>query len=487
MHILMAREPLQKEIGLAKATKHYLVSIEGLPSARVHDIVIRDDGARALVASLRHDAVEAMMLDGVDVRPGQRFEQVPQTAQLSIGSHLFGRVVNALCDPLDDKGAFPPKNTDLVLQREAGDIASREAITEQLLTGYMMTDTVLPIGRGQRQLFMGPVHSGMDAFCREIIKNQANQNMVCIYVTVGKTPEQVERLAASMFAEGTSAEYTCIIAGTSEDSAPMNIIAPSVGLLAAEQFCDEGRDVLLVIDDLYTHAKYLREIALLEGQLPGRESYPGDIFFQQAHLIERAGNFVGKASITLLPLLQTDMESYTDLIMTNIMGTTDGHTSFSSVDYAQGTFPPVHDDESVTRVGKHTQSIVQKQLSTAVTSLLSDAKEQERFARFGTQLSEASRAVINMGEIMRALLNQTEGVRLYRDVQVVLLSLVFTTFVNKKDVAFFQKYFDTLCATIHDDKKMQKVREQVMSGKDFNSFIKEVEKNTALLNKACRQ
>lgn len=468
-----------------KAIKQYLVSIEGLPSARVHDLIFREDGARALVSSLRHDAVEAMMLDNVDVRPGQRFELADTDRDLYIGSQLFGRVVNAVCDTVDDAGALPPKNTRLVLQREAGHIAERARVTEQLLSGYAMVDTVLPIGRGQRQLFMGPVQSGMDAFCREVIQNQAGRDMVCVYVTVGKTPEQIDRLATDLYSTAAK-EYTCIVAGTSEDTAPMNTIAPSVGLLIAELLAQDGKEVLVVLDDLYTHAKYLREIGLLEGKLPGREAYPGDIFFQQAHLIERAGSFGDRASITLLPLLQTDPESNTDLIMTNVMGTTDGHVSFSPVAFAQGQFPPIVHEESVTRVGKHTQTTVQKQLSTAIVTLLGDAKEQERYAQFGTQLSEATRDMINTASIMHFLLDQVEGVRYDRDTQTVLLALVFTTFATGKQVAFFEAHLSTLVSLVEQDALFADARRAVSNAKSFSLFLNGLEKLVPKLQAACQ-
>lgn len=481
----MRNQPLQKEVGLVRATKHYLVSIEGLPSARVHDIVESEDGARALVGSLRHDAVEAMMLDNTDIRPGQRFSLTDATMQLSIGTHLFGRIVNALTDPLDGKGALPPKNAPLVLERDAGEVAGRHPITEQFLTGYMMTDTVLPIGRGQRQLLMGPIQSGVDTFCREVIQHQVGREMACIYVTVGKTPTYVRRFAERLYA-GPAKEYACIIASTSEDTAPLNSIAPSVGMQVAESLCAQGTDVLLILDDLYTHAKYLREIGLLTGRLPGRESYPGDIFYQQAHLIERAGSFSDKRSITLLPVLQTDMESYADLIMTNVMGTTDGHLSFSSKRYAQGIFPPIKETESVTRVGKHTQSIVQKQLSTAITTLLADVAEQKRFVQFGTQVSEATRSLLHMGDIVRMLLDQDEGVRFEKDIQVLLLGLVFTTFVEGKEVEVFKKDAVALGGAFVKDIAFMDIRESVHSAPDLNTFLQLLETRMPVFSKICQ-
>jgi len=266
----MSHPLLNKEIGLVRATKHYLASIEGLPSAHIHDIVENEDGHRALVTGLSHDAVEVMLLDAIDVRPGEQFELHDQENQLAIGDFLMRRVISALGDPVDGKGALPPKNAPIVLERDAGDLARRAPIEKQLLTGYAMVDTVLPIGRGQRQLFMGPPQSGTETFCREIIENQAGSNTVCIYATIGKSPAMVRRLADALF-DGEAHQNTFIIAGTSDDSAPLNIIAPAVAVYMAEWFAEQGRDVLMVLDDLYTHAKYLRERALLETDTPRKK------------------------------------------------------------------------------------------------------------------------------------------------------------------------------------------------------------------------
>lgn len=476
---------LQKEVGLVRATKHYLASIEGLPSARVNNIIVNTQGQRALVTALSHDAVEVMLLDGGEVRPGDQFELSPQEDRLSIGSYLMGRVINALGDPIDGKGALPPPNTPLMLEQEAGDLARRAPITQQLTTGYAMVDTVLPIGKGQRQLLMGPVQSGTDVFCREVIRNQENTNTICMYVAIGKPAMYVYRLAEDLYA-GPSRQHAMILASTSEDGAAHNAIAPAVAMLYAEHFSREGKDVLVIFDDLYTHAKYLREIGLLEGRLPGRDSYPGDIFYQQAHLIERAGSFTTGGSITLLPLLQTDIESTTDLIMTNIMGTTDGHLQFSSGLYAQGTFPPVLEAESVTRVGKHAHTFIQKQLSTTIATLLADAREQERFAQFGSQVSEATQTILTNGAIVRFLLNQAIGNRIAADVQAIVLSLVLTTFSDKKNLEFFRNHRSQIVACAEGDGCTQ-LREQVFTGKDFGEFLASVEKSAQLFEDACRK
>jgi F-type H+-transporting ATPase subunit alpha len=257
-------------------------------------------------------------------------------------------------------------------------------------------------------------------------------------------------------------------------------------MLVAEELCAQGMDVLLVVDDLYTHAKYLREIGLLMGRLPGRESYPGDIFYQQAHLIERAGSFADKHSITFLPVLQTDMESTTDLIMTNVMGTTDGHVTFSSKQYAQGVFPPIRETESVTRVGKHTQSVVQKQLSTAVTTLLSDVAEQERYVQFGSQSSETTQTLLHMGHSVRKLLDQDEALRLPVDVQAVLVGLVFTTFIEGKDENFIDANIRPLTELILHSPACEALRTAVVEAKKLEDFLQMLEKEKEMFLKVCQ-
>lgn len=481
----MSSESLVHEIGIVKAVKQYLVSIEGLPSAHVHDMIERDDGARALVSSLRHDAVEAMMLDQCDVAPGQTFLLKKQVPQLYFGTRLLGRVVNALCDPLDGKGALPPKNTHLILDKMAGVVAQRALVTKQLETGYAMTDTVLPIGKGQRQLLMGPVQSGVEVFAMQVAKQQADIDTICIYVLVGKQPSYIERVARELISSDAGTRSVVIACGAYAGT-PQNTIAPAVGVSLAEYFAEKGSHVLLVLDDLYTQAKYIREISLHEGQLPGRESYPGDIFYRQAQLIERAGSFRDAGTITMLPILQTDMEGHTDLITTNIMGTTDGHLAFSSSLYAQGVFPSIVDDESVTRVGRHTQCPVQKQLSTAIVTTLSQAREQERVSQFGSELSGAAADAVRVGKILRVLLRQEVASRMRWQVTTTLLALPFTTLATEKDADFFSTYRKKLVDALQTDKACRAVVEQIEDTPDLAAFLETVEGIVPVLRTICQ-
>jgi F-type H+/Na+-transporting ATPase subunit alpha len=475
-----------KEIGIVQATKQYLVSIQGLPSVRVHDVVVHQHGMRGIVTSLTHDVARVMMLDQGEVKPGQQFDLTQQINQLSLGEHLFGRVINPLGDPIDGASSFPTRNANIVLDKDAGDLASREQITQQLETGFIVVDTLLPIGVGQRQLLMGPVQSGTGAFVQRVIEHQTNTGVVCVYAAIGKSAVYVRRMADALFATDAK-KNTVIVASFSHDTAPLNTITPAVALQVAEFFCDRGKDVLLILDDMYTQAKYLREISLLEGRLPGRDSYPGDIFYQQAHLIERAGNFLGKGSITMLPVLQNDIEGDVDLITTNVMGTTDGHVSFSPSLASQGKFPPIVVDASVTRVGKHTQSIVQKQMATRVTQLLTEAEEQERFGQFGTRITEHGKSIIAQAHIIRQLMDQEETARMSKSTQAILLALPLTSFMHDAPINENVRMLEQLSVIIASDVQFQDLHKMVFDAATLEDFLKEVEKNHKKLKIVCQK
>jgi F-type H+-transporting ATPase subunit alpha len=483
---LQTDEQLRHEVGYVRSVKQYLLALEGLPSARINDIITDEQtGKRALIVGITEDSAEAMLLDPLDLRPGQRFALSDQEHQLAFGDYLLGRVVNTLGEPIDGKTGFPLKNVSLSLENEAKGISFRDPISQQFLTGMPVIDTLLPIGKGQRQLLMGPVRSGIDVFLKEVIKNQEHRNTICIYAAIGRPLSYIRELASDIL-QGPAASYTVVLAAPSDETSPLISIAPSVALLMAEYFRDHGKEVLLILDDLYTHAKYLREIALLQGRLPGRESYPGDIFYQHSHLIERAGNYTGKGPITLLPVLQSDIESSTDLITTNVMGATDGHLSFSATLFSKGVFPPIVHQESVTRVGKHTQLQVQKELSTAIMLSLAQYREQERYTHFGGQGTEESREILLRGTVLGELLSQEIGTHISHEAQAIVLGLPLTTFLKNHDLEFFKKYKHQLYTTAHEHKDLEQLRHMVGEKKTIQEFLKQLEGKIAIIEKSCQ-
>jgi F-type H+-transporting ATPase subunit alpha len=299
-----------------------------------------------------------------------------------------------------------------------------------------MVDTLLPVGRGQRELILCEPRSGKEQLFLDVIVSQKGKNVICIYAGIGRSDVEVKRFTEDVEANGAG-DYTIIVAATSNESAPMISITPSIASALAEFYRSKGRNVLLILDDLATHAKYSREIGLLAGRVPGRESYPADIFYQHSSIVERAGSFndqLAKGSITLLPVIETNIENFTNLIPTNVMSMTDGHILMSAALRAQGQYPAIEPDRSVTRVGRQTQTFIHKRLADKVRFLLADYHELERYARFGSELSAETQKKIKRGKVAEEILKQEPLEAIPPEVQIMLMALVFVGLFDKADV-----------------------------------------------------
>ncbi len=487
-NMIEEKKELNIEVGLVISVKKYLIALSGLPSAKINDILEDKNGNIALVTSLEDDFVKALMLNSVYKKPGDRFFLKGNKKIFSFGKHLFGRVINALGEPIDGKSNFLDKNASLQLNVVASGINSREFIKSQFNTGITFVDTLFPLGKGQRQLVFGPPRSGKTSFLKDVVINQQKQDTICIYVALGRPLDAVLRIAESVFKKNDG-KNTIFLAALSDDIPPLISIAPSVAFSIAEYFSKQGKDVLLILDDLGAHAKYVREIALLDGRLPGRESYPGDMFYQHAHLMERSGHFnkkFGGGSITLLPVLETEIKNSTDLIPTNLMSATDGHFSFSSSLRAQGYYPSIVEEQSVTRVGGHTQKLSQRQLANKILILLAEYKKQKEYTQFGSQLSKKTQEILHSGAVLEELLKQEifePGIE--PNIQVLLLSLVFTSFVLDKDKKFIEKNKKRIIKFISEDSEMEELRNLAKTDIQIKEFIDFLETKINLLEKIC--
>lgn len=481
---------IEGEIGFVIKAKGYLLTLEGLPSAKVNTVIVNALGQRALVTAFREDYVEAYLLDRGNARAGDQFVIRPGGILYSFGPHLFGRAINVLGEPIDGLSAFPQGSISLRMEAQAPSMSSRAQLVAPLVTGMPAIDVLVPIAKGQRQLIVGPVSSGKRAFLEAVIARQKNTEVVCIYVFIGRPVAYVEEVVARLHNQQGNKD-TIILVSFSDDPAPMVYLTPIVALELAESFSWEGKDVLVVLDDLGSHAKYFREMALLSGKVPGRESYPGDMFFQQARLLERGGRFnktLGEGSITILPVLETNIEDMTSLVSTNLISATDGHLFFSPLFHAEGHFPAVVPEQSITRVGRNTQNKLAKQLSIGVNALIAQFERERRYAQFGTQLSEQTRHLIAQGESMRIFLNQEPTAVLSLEVQVVLLTLVFSTMFDGKDAAFAKLNRDVLITAIANDAACEAVRSSVSRGNiSLEQFKKKVESIVPHLQSLCRQ
>lgn len=428
---------LKEEVGFIISRRDYLLYLEGLPSARINDVIISEKGGRALVSSLEGDKIQALMLEHQELKPGDLFKLDSKGIRIPLGNYLMGRTLNSIGFPIDGKQALPLDGPRLELEVRARGVRSRLAITEQLFTGSTLVDVLIPIGKGQRELLIGEARSGKSSFLLDMILNQKN-GVVCIYTAIGKPELEVKRFVNDIYSQGAQ-NYTIIVAATSSSPTPQIMIAPDTAFSIAEFFCREGRDVLLILDDLGVHAKYLREISLLSRLIPGRESYPGSIFYQHSHLMERAGRFKeagGASTITLLPVIETGLTDITGLIPTNLMSQTDGHILFSEALHAKGQYPAIDWSASVTRVGRQTQKPVQKLVSTYIRKLLARYKELELFSKFDTELGLETRTIIRQAGMILKLLKQEPHEFIDPNTQIILLSLAFIPSIIEKGTPF---------------------------------------------------
>lgn len=456
----MNQSKRKNEVGLVVKAKRYLITIEGLPSARVNDLLVDENGNRAIVRALSDEHVQALSLSEV-AHPGDRYTYVREDNHFYCGEELFGRVIDTFGQPIDNKGSFPPANVSLKLEVEAPGVEVREHIHEQLHTGLSMVDTLIPIAKGQRQLIFGPMRSGKSTFLTSTVQMQAEKGTVCIYTVIGKPINNLRKITDTIIAEAQPGSKNIVIAALSDEPASVIVLAPSVAFLLAEYFQRQGEHVLVILDDLDAHAKYLREIALLEGRLPSTESYPGDVFYQHAHLMERSGHFtkdIGGGSITALPVIQTDLKNFSDLIPTNVMACTDGHLSFLPQLRAEGIYPSISIEQSVTRVGRQAQKTLQKQVTRRVQTLLGSYRTQREYAKFSADLSEQAKEILRRGHLIEVALQQPPFSGRAIAVQVLLLGLIFTDFFVDKKENYLPKNREAILSVLAGREELESVR-----------------------------
>ncbi|MEK7617425.1 MAG: F0F1 ATP synthase subunit alpha [Patescibacteria group bacterium] len=478
------------EVGYVVNTRDFLVYLDGFPSVHINDLVESESGPRGWITSLSKDLVEVLMLDEGKVKPHDAFHLLPDALGLAVGEFLLGRAINPVGVPIDGKGQLQ-KTKDVKiypLDKPAPGIEAREFINEQFLTGITTVDSLIPIGKGQRELILGDAHSGKTQFLLDVIVNQKGSNVICVYASIGKSAVSVRNLIDSLRANNALA-YTIIVAASSSESAPLIFLTPKTAFTVAEYFQKQGKEVLLILDDLLIHAKIHREISLLSQRPPGKESYPGDTFHQHASLIERAGNFskeAGSGSITALPVAELNLSDFTTLIPTNLMAMTDGHLLFKSSLYAQGQRPSIDISLSVSRVGRQTQDRLSNLLSTKIRLLLAEAADLETIARFSSELPAQTRLTLLQKELIMEIIKQDPLTAIPKKIQLLLLSLPFTTFLQDKNKAFIEKYKKVLIEAFLKDPTLSKIGKGMDKIKTEEELIKILEGAGGVLTKICQ-
>jgi F-type H+-transporting ATPase subunit alpha len=397
--------------------------VYGLRDALMGEMIEFPDGVYGLAHNLEEDNVGCILLgDYSGIKEGDLVKTTGRIMEVPVGEALLGRVVNALGEPIDGKGPIAARQTRPVETRAPG-VVARQPVKEPLQTGLKVIDSMTPIGRGQRELIIGDRQTGKTAIAVDSIISQKGQGVQCIYVAVGQKVSTVARVAAVLEQHGAM-EYTTIVCASASDPAPQQYIAPYAGCSMGEYFRDKGQHALAVYDDLTKHAQAYRQISLLLRRPPGREAYPGDIFYLHAHLLERAAKLndeLGGGSLTAFPIVETQEGDYSAYIPTNIISITDGQIYLESDLFFSGFRPAMNVGISVSRVGGAAQTPAMRRVSGMLRLDLAYYQELQAFAQFATELDRATRAQLARGERMMELLKQPQYQPMPMEEQVVVL------------------------------------------------------------------
>ena len=386
--------------GIAKAS--------GLEKCMAGELVEFPNGAYGMAQNLEEETVSIVILgDDNGIKEGDIVKRTGKVVSVPVGSALIGRVVNALGEPIDGKGtieheAYRP------IEMPAPGIIDREPVNKPLQTGIKAIDSMIPIGRGQRELIIGDRQTGKTTIATDTILNQKGQNVICIYVAIGQKRSTVAQIVENLTLGGAM-DYTIVVSATASELAPMQYIAPYTGCTMGEHFMNQGKDVLVIYDDLSKHAVAYRAISLLIRRPPGREAYPGDVFYLHSRLLERAAHLSpekGGGSLTALPIIETQAGDVSAYIPTNVISITDGQIFLETELFNSGVMPAVNPGISVSRVGGNAQIKAMKKVSGSLKLLYSQYRELQSFAQFGSDLDADTKSRLALGERIVAVLKQ---------------------------------------------------------------------------------
>ena len=415
------------EIGFVQLVTHSVVQIEGLPGAILGEAVVFESGQAGQIVSLSPSLVEVLVLSNASVKVGTRVARTGERLAISVGERLLGKTVNSLGKLIGKQSPDGDHHETRPVDIHALGIDHRAKVSKPFETGVVVVDLMVPVGRGQRELIMGDRKTGKSQLLFLAAVAQAKSGGICVYAAIGKKKLEIRRVEEYLDTSG-ALPNTVIVASSSHDSAGEIHLTPYTAMTIAEYFRDQGRDVLVVLDDMTTHAKFYREVSLLGRRFPGRDSYPGDIFYTHSRLLERSGSFMinGKeVAITCLPVVETTQGDFTGYIQTNLMSMTDGHIYFDSDLYFAGRRPAVNTFVSVTRVGHQTQSRLRRAMYQATLDLLSNYARTQEFVRFGAELGDNSRQVLAMGDKTLTFFDQPMHTPMPVNVQTVLWALLW--------------------------------------------------------------
>ena len=454
------------EVGTVITVGDGIASIYGIDHAMYGEIVTFENGLKGLVQDIRRNEIGCILF-GSDTRisEGTKVTRTGKRAGVPVGDAYIGRVVNALGEPIDGKGSIEADGYRPI-EQEAPGIVDRKSVSVPMETGILSIDSMFPIGRGQRELIIGDRQTGKTSIALDTILNQKDKDVICVYVAIGQKASTVAKVVNTLKTNG-ALDYTIVVSSTASDCAPLQYIAPYAGTAMAEYFMYKGKDVLIVYDDLSKHAVAYRALSLLLGRSPGREAYPGDVFYLHSRLLERSSRLSdenGGGSITALPIIETQAGDVSAYIPTNVISITDGQIFLESGLFAAGMRPAVNVGLSVSRVGGAAQTKAMKKASGSIRIDLAQYREMEVFTQFSSDLDPATKEQLEYGSGLMELLKQPlyHPMSLHEKV-ITLCAATHKIFlgIDKKEIRQFRldlmTWFDTKYPHIGEEIEEKKV------------------------------
>jgi len=432
----------EAETGTVITAGDGIVRAFGLDNCMANELVQFEGGEYGMAMNLEENTVSIVMLDSdEEIREGTRVKRTGGVVSVPVGEGMIGRIVNALGQPIDGKGPTGCTETRPI-EREAPGIIKRKSVSVPLQTGIKAIDSMIPIGRGQRELIVGDRQTGKTTIALDTILNQQDTGVICVYVAIGQKNSTVANIAETIRKAGAD-RYTVIVSASASEGAPLQYIAPYSGCAIAEYFMEQGKDVLIVYDDLSKHAVAYRAMSLLIRRPPGREAYPGDVFYLHSRLLERAARVApeyGGGSITALPIIETQAGDVSAYIPTNVISITDGQIFLETELFHSGVIPAVNPGISVSRVGGSAQIKAMKKVAGTLKLLYSQYRELQAFAQFGSDLDADTKARLALGERIVEILKQDKNAPVPVEYQVAIIYAATKGYLNDIKIPDISKY-----------------------------------------------
>lgn len=466
------------DIGTVVTVGDGIVRIHGLEKCMINELLQFENGVQCMALNLEQDFVGAVMLGSdAGIKEGDTVKRTGNIVSVPVGEELLGRVVNALGQPIDGKGAILAKETRPI-EKIASGIITREPVNVPLQTGIKAIDSMIPIGRGQRELIIGDRQTGKTAIAIDTIINQNGKDVICIYVAIGQKNSTVAGVVETLRANN-ALDYTIVVSATASELAPLQYIAPYSGCTMGEYFMDKGKDVLVVYDDLSKHAVAYRTLSLLLKRPPGREAFPGDVFYLHSRLLERAARLnkdYGGGSLTALPIIETQAGDVSAYIPTNVISITDGQIYLETELFNAGVRPAVNPGISVSRVGGNAQIKAMKKVSGTLKLDYSQYRELQSFAQFGSDLDQDTKNRLAKGERIVEVLKQDQNSPLAVEEQVIVIYAVINNYLASIELEQIKQYQKDLLDHIKESRPeiLESIRTEKVMTPENEEAIKEV-------------